>query len=87
MAGLKQRLVNILTAFDQLIYVLITLGYGYPDETLSSAAYRAERDRKFFGFFRPVIDFLFLPIERNHCYQAYLAERNRLQIPKEIRGK
>lgn len=29
---MKNRLLNILIALDQFVYVLITLGYGSPDE-------------------------------------------------------
>jgi len=61
---------------------LITLGGAYPDETMSSAAFRMERDGKFFGFFRPVIDFLFAFIQDEHCKKAYESEKLRLQAPK-----
>lgn len=70
-------------AVDQLLYVFLTLGEGLPDETISSALYRTERDGKRFGkLFRPVVDWLFRPIEKNHCKVSYLAEINRLQGPK-----
>lgn len=83
---MKRRLLNLLTAIDQLVYVLVTLGYGFPDETLSSAAWRAEQKGRIFGrIFRPAIDALLRPIERDHCYVAYLAERRRLQFPMEHR--
>ena len=73
-----KRILHLLIAIDQLVYVVITLGRGYPDETLSSAAWRAERNGKLTGrIFRPLIDFLFLPFEDDHCYKSYLAEVNR----------
>jgi hypothetical protein len=37
---MRRRLLNLLIAIDQIIYVLLTLGHGSPDETLSAAAYR-----------------------------------------------
>lgn len=78
----KQRLLNLLIAVDQLAYVLITLGAGMPDETMSAAAWRTERDGKLLGrLFRPLIDALFWPIEREHCRNAYLAEVRRAQLP------
>ena len=81
---MKQRLLNLAIAIDQVAYVLITLGAGSPDETLSAAAYRTERSGKLFGkVFRPTIDFLFSPLERNHCYRAFMAEKLRTQLPKE----
>ena len=34
---MKQRLLNLLIAIDQLLWVLLTLGRGHPDETISAA--------------------------------------------------
>ena len=85
---MKQRLLNIAIAFDQLVYVLVTLGAGSPDETLSAAAYRTEKAGRLFGkVFRPLIDLLFLPLERQHCYKAYQSELNRTQLPEEYNQK
>lgn len=74
---MKRRILNILVAIDQLAYVLLTLGYGNPDETMSSAAWRMEQKGRFFGFFRPVIDWLFSPLEKDHCRKAWEAEQAR----------
>ena len=83
---MKQRLLNTAIAIDQLMYVLLTLGEGSPDETLSAAAWRTEQAGKLGGrIFRPVIDLLFCPIERDHCRKAYDAERFGNQLPKEYR--
>lgn len=83
---MKQRLLNTAIAIDQLMYVLLTLGAGSPDETLSAAAWRTEQSGKLGGrIFRPVIDLIFLPIERDHCRKAYEAERRGNQLPKEYR--
>ena len=83
---MKQRLLNVLIALDQLAYVLLTLGAGYPDETLSAAAWRTEQSGKLGGrIFRPVIDLLFCPLEREHCRKAYESERHGAQLPKEYR--
>ena len=83
---MKQRLLNVLIAIDQLAYVLLTLGAGHPDETLSAAAWRTEQSGKLGGrIFRPVIDLLFWPIERDHCRRAYEAERLGRQLPTEYR--
>ena len=81
---MKQRVLNLLIALDQLAYVLLTLGAGSPDETLSAAAYRTERAGKWLGrVFRPLIDALFLPFERDHCQTAYLSELRGLHLPPE----
>lgn len=84
---MKNRLLNILIALDQFVYVLITLGYGSPDETMSSAAWRTERDGKILGrVFRPVIDSIFrLFGEDNHCYKSFLSEKDRSRVPDELK--
>ncbi len=83
---MKQRILNILIALDQLAYVLLTLGAGHPDETLSAAAWRTEQAGKLGGrIFRPLIDLLFRPFEREHCRNAYEAERRGRQLPPEYR--
>lgn len=81
---MKQRLLNFCIAVDQLLYVLLTLGTGSPDETLSAAAYRTEQQGKFLGkVFRPVIDFLFSLFEKHHCLQAFQSEKDRKHLPAE----
>ena len=81
---MKQRVLNLLIAFDQLIYVVITLGAGMPDETMSAAAHRMEKEGKPFGFMRYVIDVL-LWFDPDHCHQAYLSEIGKKQLPDEYR--
>jgi len=77
-----QYLLNTAVAIDQLLNALLA---GSCDETLSSRAYRADRDGKVFGrFFRPVIDTIFCWQDR-HCYQSYLAEVHRRQLSKNFR--
>lgn len=79
---MKQRILNVLIAVDQLFYVLITFGAGFPDETLSAAAWRTEQKGKIFGkIFRPIIDFIFLPFEKDHCHMAYISEKRSEQLP------
>ena len=81
---MKQRLLNLLIALDQLLYVLVTLGAGHPDETLSAAAWRTEQTGKLGGrIFRPLIDLIFSPFERDHCRKAYESERLGHQLPPE----
>jgi hypothetical protein len=70
---LLRRLKNLLISLDQLLYSIITLGGGDPDETCSSAAWRMECDGKFFGFLRPVIDTLFF-WDKDHCKESYKSE-------------
>ncbi len=88
--SIGRRILHMLMAVDQLLYVWGTLGAGYPDETLSSAAWRVECEGRIFGrIFRPVIDALFLILtlghERAHCHSAYMSEVKRLQLPPSMR--
>lgn len=70
-------LINLFISIDQLFNALLN---GSPDETLSSRAYRADRDKKVFGkVFRPLIDLIFF-WQKRHCYQSYLAEVERKQL-------
>ena len=72
---MKRRLLNLLIAIDQLIYVIITLGNGNPDETMSSAAWRLEQAGRWQGkLFRPMIDTLFW-FDKDHCHKAYMNEQ------------
>ena len=81
---MKLRILNLLIALDQFIYVLVTLGAGSPDETLSAAAYRTEQKGKLLGkLFRPTIDFIFLAIEKKHCHKSFIAEVNKQHLPKD----
>ncbi len=82
---MKQRILNILIALDQLAYVIVTIGEGHPDETLSAAAWRLEKSGKPWGCItRPLIDALFW-FDKNHCENSYTAELKRSQLPKEYR--
>ena len=75
---------QVLIALDQLANALIG---GWADETLSSAAYRMETERKLAGrIFRPLIDAIFRPFGAHHCRNAYLAEHRRQQLPPSLRG-
>ena len=75
-------LVNLLVSIDQLFNAVLD---GSPDETLSSRAYRADRDNKLFGrVFRPLIDTIFF-LQDRHCYKAYLSEVERKQLSSNFR--
>ncbi|MFN3983731.1 MAG: hypothetical protein ACK4SA_25460 [Caldilinea sp.] len=84
---MKQRLLNLLIALDQLLWVLLTLGKGRPDETISAAAWRMEQQGKLAGkVLRPLVDLLSRPIEKDHCYKAWLSEVQRSQLPSAYKG-
>ena len=76
-------LINILLGLDQ--WVCTWVG-GWPDETLSSYAYRLELQGKLGGrIFRPLIDWLFQADPLGHCHSSWLSERARSQFPPELR--
>ena len=75
-------ILRTLIAIDQLANVVIC--NGEPDETMSSVSYRMERDGHFWGFMRPVIDFIFSHWGPGHCRAAYESEVLRSQMPLEF---
>jgi hypothetical protein len=82
---MKQRLLNILIALDQFLWVILTLGNGQPDETISAALYRMETQGKPAGkLFRPLVDWLFW-FDPKHCQNSYNAEFKKLQLPDSYR--
>ena len=73
---MKLYLLEIFIGIDQLTN---TIFFEYADETFSSRSYRC------FPRTRAVIDFIFSPIEKDHCHQSYISEQKRLQEPPELR--
>ena len=82
---MNQRILNLLVSLDSFLFVVLTLGMGYPGETFSSAAYRAELTGKFFGKARPIIDWLLCWLEDDHCKQAYLYACDKRNLPEDMR--
>lgn len=83
---MKQRILNLFIALDQLTYVVLTLGKGSPDETISAALWRMDLEHKLAGrLFRPMVDLLFRPLERDHCRRSFDAERDGRQLPAVYR--
>ena len=70
----------VLIAVDQLVNALIA---GFPDETLSSRAWRWEQDGVR-AWTLLLIDRLFF-WEDQHCFQSYQSEREGRQLPPELR--
>lgn len=71
-------LKNLLISADQFAN---TVAGGSPDETLSSRAYRAEQSNNTLGkILRPTIDLLFF-FDAPHCYNSYLSEVHKRQLP------
>ena len=78
---MKQYLLNVAIALDQLANALRG---GSPDETLSAAAWRTEQKGRWLGrLFRPLIDLVILPLEKDHCRKSFEFERDGRHLPKE----
>lgn len=85
---LKTRFLNVLIATDQLAWVIVTLGKGKPDETISAALWRMEQEGKLVGrILRPLVDLLFRPIERDHCRKSFESEQRGAHLPSYYRTK
>ena len=80
---LKQYVLNILIAFDQLVNALIL---GQPNETISSRAWRCKDTSSFWKFMRKLIDTIFF-WQKDHCYYSFIAEVERHQITTTILTK
>lgn len=79
---IKQHVLQILIAFDQLINAILL---GYADETISSRMYRFEQNDNIIGkIFRPIIDMLFW-FEHQHCKNSYISEQLRSHMPRNLR--
>lgn len=75
-------------AFDQFLNCFVwseAEGFGTADETLSARAWRlGKRYPATWGRFEWFVDHLFF-WQNDHCFQAYLAEKERRHFPKEYR--
>lgn len=69
---MRGYLLRVFIALDVL--AMTTLFMGKRGETMSAAAWSLEQSGHTFGFFRPLIDFVFWPIEPDHCALSYLNE-------------
>jgi hypothetical protein len=77
----KFWLAQVLIALDQLINAIFG---GWADESISSRAYRLQR-RMPYTLWRFLIDLLFF-WDKDHCRKSHDSERERLQLPPELRG-
>lgn len=82
---MKRRLLHLLIALDQLVFVVITLGRARPDETMSAAAWRLDQRGRLAGrIFRPLIDHIFW-FDPDHCRNSYMNEVNGSHLPNGVR--
>ena len=69
---------QFLIAMDQLFNALLL---GYADETLSARSYR-NKDVSIYWFTSYKLINLIFFLQRDHCYESYLSERDRKHLPK-----
>ena len=75
MRRFKPRLLALAVAFDCLALSALKMGDHYRGATISAECWKLEQEGKWRGkIFRPVVDFLFLWDEPNHCASAWLGE-------------
>jgi len=69
------RLLRVLVAFDIFFFAVCTFGRAKRNETFSSAAWSTQT--KWQGkIFRPLIDWFFTPLERDHCQASWINEQH-----------
>jgi len=74
---MKKYFLNLAIAFDQFANALFN---GYCDETLSARIYRNRDVNIFWRFYHWFVNTLFF-WQDEHCYQAYLSEKERQHLP------
>lgn len=81
--AITEYFLNVFIALSQLLNAVLA---GLPDESFSARSYR-KRKREFWDRFRAVIDgfFYVLRKQEQHCFDAYIAEMKRRQLPEEYR--
>ena len=77
-------LKNLLIALDQLAN---TVCGGFPDETISAVCWRKSQEKGHYGhkLLKFILDVTLSPIKEDHCFQAYVSEMTRQQLPGRYR--
>ena len=72
---IQPRLLMMFVAFDSLLLSLMKTGDHYRGATISAVCWELEQEGTLRGrVFRPLIDFLLLWLEPDHCSRAWLTE-------------
>ena len=77
---LLKYITNVLIGFDQFIN---TIFLGFPDETISSRAWRCKDANSFWRVMHSLINKIFF-FQKDHCHKAYLVELERKHITTTI---
>lgn len=75
---------HLLIALDQLAN---TVAGGFPDETISAVCWRKSQEKGHYGhkILRFILDITLSPLKEDHCFQAYVSEMTRSQLPERYR--
>lgn len=80
---MRHYALQLLISLSQCLNALLA---GWPDETVSSRAWRLEDASRCWALLRWLIDTAFRPLgQPDHCFEAYVNERLRTQWPPELR--
>lgn len=71
---------QILIAIDQLVNACMG---GFSDETISARLYRNRNRSAWWNAWYWLVNIVFL--NKNHCYESFIAECERKQLPKAYR--
>lgn len=75
------KLYQVAIAFDQLIGTVVMNCDA--DETMSAKLWRCQHEKRVYMLARKTVDFIArLFGDREHCYQSYLSEKTRKQLPQ-----
>jgi len=78
-----QHIKQVGIAIDQLVNTLLG---SYADETVSARVHKlSKRGYWYAKVIEFVLNLIFSPIAHNHCYRAYMSEKNGTQLPPEYR--
>lgn len=79
-------MLQFLIAIDQVANTLVN--HGFADETLSARAFRMTDVSRGWNRAHKWIDVLFKVLfsQHNHCYESYISEMHRTQLPKEYQA-
>lgn len=79
------RLLQMFIAFDQFVSCIIGLviGDSWADETFSAKCWRKSKGSLMWDITMKIVNGIFL--DNNHCYDSYMSEKERRQVPIEYR--
>ena len=83
---MKQTLIAIDQVINTLTYAKLE-GFGFADETLSARIWRLRHSRNW-NIAQNIIDSIFMLLfkEQHHCWNSYLAEYKKHQLPEDYRA-